>query len=112
MRFAGTCSRYSNSAIPQLTVAAIHHLLDCMLRRCPYQAKVMNKLEPMRRIAALSAGCCSMEIGMGGQEQQKAVIIADCRGFSSVAKAYRPIRVHGDRIRGSFRDQTPASPTS
>jgi len=49
---------------------------------------------------------------MGGQEQQKAVIIADCAGFSSVAKAYRPIRVHGDRIRGSFRDQTPASPTS
>jgi hypothetical protein len=31
-----------------------------------------------------------MEVGMEEQEQEKAVIIADCAGFSSVAKAYRP----------------------
>jgi hypothetical protein len=40
----------------------------------------------MRRIAALSAGCCSMAVGM----KEQAVIIADWAGFSSVAKAYRP----------------------
>jgi hypothetical protein len=31
-----------------------------------------------------------MEVGMGGQKQQKAVIIADCAGFSSLSKTYRP----------------------
>src|ERR1700676_5555710 len=112
MRFAGTCSRYSNSAIPQLTVAAIHHGLDCMLRRCPYQANVMNRLEPMRRIAAVSAGCCSMEVGMEGQGQEKAVIIAEMGQLSSVSKRMDPIRTCGDRIRGSFRHQTRAFPTS
>src|SRR5450755_431956 len=64
MRFAGTCSRYSNRAMPQLAIAAIHHGLPCMLRKCPYQANVMKRLEPVRRIAALSAGCCSMKVGM------------------------------------------------
>jgi hypothetical protein len=31
-----------------------------------------------------------MEIGMGGQKQQKAVIIADCAGLSSLSKTCRP----------------------
>src|ERR1700682_4130636 len=112
MRFAGTCSRYSNSAIPQLTVAAIHHGLDCMVRRCPYQANVMSRLEPMRRIAALSTGGCSMEVGMEGQGQEKIVIIPEMRQVSSVSKRTDPIRTCDDRIRGSFRGQTRASPTS
>src|ERR1022692_1201314 len=70
MRFAGTCRRYSNRAMPQLAIAAIHHELPCMLRKWPYQAKVMKRLEPVRRIAALSAGCCSMKVGMAEKEVQ------------------------------------------
>jgi hypothetical protein len=49
-----------------------------MLRKCPYQAKVMKKLEPVRRIAALSAGCCSMKVGMAEKVRWGGAIIADC----------------------------------
>src|SRR5690606_18817623 len=45
MRLAGTCSRYSASAMPQLTKAAMYHGAVAMLRRCPYQAMVMNTLD-------------------------------------------------------------------
>jgi hypothetical protein len=38
MRFAGTWSRYSNSAIPQLTSAATHQGRFARVRRWPYQA--------------------------------------------------------------------------
>jgi hypothetical protein len=31
-----------------------------------------------------------MEVGMEEQEQEKAVIIADCAGFSSLSKTSRP----------------------
>src|SRR4051812_49606215 len=48
MRLAGTCSRYSNSAIPQLRIAATHHGRSARLRRCAYHAKVMNRFEAMR----------------------------------------------------------------
>src|SRR5690606_12625561 len=44
-RLAGTCSRYSNSAMPQLTKAAIHQGLSARFFRWAYQAKVMNMLE-------------------------------------------------------------------
>src|ERR1043165_3789772 len=49
MRLAGTCSRYSNSAMPQLTIAATHHGRSARLRRCAYHAKVMNRFEAMSR---------------------------------------------------------------
>src|SRR5438067_24156 len=48
MRLAGTCSRYSKSAMPQLTTATTYHE-DPVLKyfRWPYQAIVMNRLDPM-----------------------------------------------------------------
>src|SRR5215204_5943007 len=49
MRFAGTCSRYSNSAIPQLTMAATYHGRALRFRRCAYHANVMKTFEQMRR---------------------------------------------------------------
>src|SRR5678809_1412324 len=45
MRLAGTCRRYSKSAMPQLAIAAIHQGLAERSFRCAYHAKVMNTLE-------------------------------------------------------------------
>src|SRR4051812_22583227 len=44
MRLPGTCSRYSNNAMPQLTSAATIQGLCPSSLRCAYQAKVMNTL--------------------------------------------------------------------
>src|SRR4051812_8600895 len=49
MRLAGTCSRYSKSAIPQLANAATYQGRDDKLRRWAYQANVMKTFEAMRR---------------------------------------------------------------
>src|SRR4051794_38152044 len=49
MRLAGTCSRYSKSAMPQLANAATYHGRDDKLRRWAYQANVMKTFEAMRR---------------------------------------------------------------
>src|SRR3954470_17931236 len=49
MRLAGTCSRYSKSAIPQLANAATYHGRDDKLRRWAYQSNVMKTFEAMRR---------------------------------------------------------------
>src|SRR5690348_4041193 len=54
MRLAGTCSRYSKSAMPQLASAAIHQGFAERLRRCAYQAKVMKTLDAASS-AAVSA---------------------------------------------------------
>src|SRR5919112_1014161 len=51
MRFAGTCSRYSNSAMPQLATAARYQGLSPRFLRCAYQAKVMKILESNSRKA-------------------------------------------------------------
>ena len=48
MRLAGTCRRYSNRAIPQLTIAARYHGAVFMLRRWPYQANVMKTFEAIK----------------------------------------------------------------
>src|SRR5882672_6017999 len=45
MRFAGTCSRYSKSAMPQEASAAMNQGLEESSFRCAYQAKVMNTFE-------------------------------------------------------------------
>src|SRR5262245_43834430 len=45
MRLAGTCRRYSNSAMPQLRTAAMYHGRSDRLRRWAYHANVMNTLE-------------------------------------------------------------------
>ena len=54
MRLAGTCSRYSNSAIPQLIRAAMIQGLLLRVFRGPYQAKVMNRLEQASNKAVCS----------------------------------------------------------
>src|SRR4051812_44635460 len=54
MRLAGTCSRYSKSAMPQLTSAAIHHGLSDRFLRCAYQANVMNTFDATRSNAQLA----------------------------------------------------------
>src|SRR5437868_13302755 len=46
MRLAGTWSRYSKSAMPQLTSATTYHDEPSLKNfRCPYHATVMNTLE-------------------------------------------------------------------
>src|SRR5438105_275338 len=46
MRLAGTCSRYSNSAMPQLTRATTYHVEPSLKNfRWPYQASVMKTLD-------------------------------------------------------------------
>src|SRR5438067_295308 len=45
IRFAGTCSMYSKKAINQLSTAATYHFRSPRLRRCAYQAKVMNTFD-------------------------------------------------------------------
>src|SRR5664279_2680713 len=46
MRLAGTCSAYSNNAMPQLNRAAMYHGAVARFLRWPYQAKVMKILLP------------------------------------------------------------------
>ena|SRR5260370_29131413 len=50
-----------------------------------------------------------MEVGMGGQGQQKAVIIADCAGLSSLSKTHGPSAHAMIEFAAFFRDQTRAS---
>ena len=47
IRLAGTISRYSKKAMPQLTRITVSSGA-CLYFRCPYQAKVMNTLLPSR----------------------------------------------------------------
>src|ERR1700733_12593662 len=48
MRLAGTCRRYSKSAIPQLASAATYQARPLRFLRCAYQANVMKTFEPIR----------------------------------------------------------------
>src|SRR6476661_2854016 len=61
MRLAGTCIRYSKSAIPQLMKAAIHHALEVRFLRCPYQANVMKRFEPVSRSVVATTGGTDIE---------------------------------------------------
>src|SRR5258706_545335 len=54
MRFAGTWSRYSNSAIAQLTSAATYQALPRRSLRCAYQANVMKTFEQVSSPAVTS----------------------------------------------------------
>src|SRR6185369_3007948 len=49
-RFAGTWSRYSNSAMPQLANAAMYQGFELKFFRCPYHAKVMKTFDRHNRI--------------------------------------------------------------
>jgi len=46
---AGTCNRYSNSAIPQLANAATYHGRDDRFLRWAYHAKVMKTFDATSR---------------------------------------------------------------
>src|ERR1051325_1154742 len=48
MRLAGTCSKYSKSAMPQLTNAAMYHFRSARFLRCAYQANVMKMFDAQR----------------------------------------------------------------
>src|SRR5882672_7848875 len=63
MRLAGTWSKYSNSAMPQDTSAAITHGFEPRCLRCPYQAKVMNKLDAPSRSVVIRIGWESIDMG-------------------------------------------------
>src|ERR1041384_3471415 len=56
MRLAGTCSRYSKRAMPQLASAATHQGQVARFLRWAYQAKVMNTLEAASSAAAATTG--------------------------------------------------------
>src|SRR2546428_13302680 len=64
MRLAGTWTRYSNSAIPQLTSAATIHgrWLRCL--RCAYHAKVMKTFEITSRVMVFDGHA----VALGGGE--------------------------------------------
>jgi hypothetical protein len=51
MRLAGTWRRYSNSAMPQLAMAARYQGRSNWFRRWAYQAKVMKMFERINRPA-------------------------------------------------------------
>src|SRR5262245_61234370 len=48
-RLPGTCRQYSKKAMPQLTAMAIESGAPRWVFRCPYQAKVMKRLEAVSR---------------------------------------------------------------
>src|SRR2546425_13204881 len=66
MRFAGTWSRYSNSAIPQLTSAATIQGRWLKCRRWAYQAKVMKMLDRTSRTTVLAITGMRDSCGGGG----------------------------------------------
>src|SRR5574340_261483 len=110
MRFAGTCSRYSNSAMPQLTSAAIYHGDAARFFRCPYHAKVMNRLDTASISAVTSSGCeirfIALISGAGLIYAQQFHIEHQCRiRRDRVARADRSItQVRGDDQRALSAD--------
>ena len=62
-RLAGTWSRYSKNAIPQLTSTAVQRA-EVLYLRWPYHAKVMNTLEAARSSTVGTTGCANTFIAM------------------------------------------------
>src|SRR5208283_4077753 len=54
MRFAGTWNMYSKEAMPQLTSAAMYHVLLPRFFKCAYHAKVIKTLEHRSRTVVFS----------------------------------------------------------
>src|SRR3990167_10362271 len=94
MRLAGTCSKYSNRAMPQLTSAAVYQGTVAKLFRWPYQAKVMNTL------LAISNTMVCQDRGMEDRKLMAAIILrhakspAACTAGLFRGKPSR-LRVHG-----------------
>src|SRR4051812_40175045 len=86
MRLAGTCNRYSNSAMPQLTSAAMTHGLDCRFLRCPYHANVMNRFDAVS-INAVSANVDEVRFAMRAPHRQSAHFSASHRDIGQRGRA-------------------------
>src|SRR5437879_1053073 len=84
MRLAGTCSRYSKSAMPQLANAATYHGRDDKLRRWAYQANVMKTFEAMRRQTVTRIVRIDTDGNAGARRQSNAV---RDRSFTAAAKS-------------------------
>src|SRR5574339_163232 len=82
MRLAGTCKRYSNSAMPQDTSAAIHHGLALRCFRCPYQAKVMKIFDAASNSAVGTMGWENQAVTVASAGAQKARIVNPPRAES------------------------------
>src|SRR4051812_43779518 len=89
MRFAGTCTRYSNSAMPQLASAAITHGFDAMFLRWAYHANVMKTFEITRSPA------------LWAQVGRFMVVVAAARVLHAVRR--RPARASRCGLRGRAR---------
>src|SRR6478672_9718065 len=107
IRFAGTCSRYSNSAMPHEINAAIHHGRSSSVRRWPYQANVMNRFEHDRSTAQTSAGWVAREAGFIGNARDGALapaalsptVTGTLLAERSDFHAFRPGRPLGRHVR-------------
>src|SRR6476661_1500273 len=73
MRLAGTCSRYSKSAIPQLANAATYHGRDDRLCRWAYQANVMKTFEATRRQTVTTIVRIDADGNAGARTQSNAI---------------------------------------
>src|SRR5258708_33677213 len=54
MRLAGTCSRYSKRAMPQLTSAARYQGVEVRYFRWPYHANVMNRFDAASSVTVVA----------------------------------------------------------
>src|SRR5258706_9462978 len=60
MRLAGTWSRYSKNAMPQLTTAARYHEVVFRCFRWPYQASVMKRLDATSNVTVIAMACAEV----------------------------------------------------
>src|SRR6185437_10199530 len=92
MRLAGTCSRYSNKAIPQLASAATYQGRSERFFRCAYQANVMKTFDPISSsVVGTTAG-----------------IPLSSRASESTIHLQRPQRRHG-RLIPAMYDAVPTA---
>src|ERR1700682_5499691 len=91
IRFAGTCSRYSNSAMPQLTSAAIHHGFDDSSLRWAYQANVMKKFDATSNPAHMATveKCIRASFGPSDQRRPEGTSLPDRGPESKPAALFR-----------------------
>src|SRR5689334_24499170 len=74
IRFAGTCSRYSNNATPQLTSAATNHGFELSSLRCAYQANVMKTFDRISRMTVWAVAGTNAPYGFLGGPITKIVL--------------------------------------
>src|SRR5687768_5873143 len=70
MRFAGTWSRYSKKAMPQLATAAQYHGFVFQFFKCAYHANVMNAFEKINNTTVLKMTCMAQRCRKNGRKPQ------------------------------------------